>query len=110
MPREATAHNPQVQKWETLEQHAQQILQDYANPGRVSTLRTERLKDAGGDMVFENGVLFLRDALISREFTDAVKAGDSGRILLVVKIWALSFRGNGRPNYAHEMLILSNNS
>ena len=31
-----------------------------------------------GDMVFENAVLFMRDALISREMTDAIKAGDSG--------------------------------
>jgi hypothetical protein len=98
-----------VQKWETLELHARQILEDYANPRRVSKLRSERLQNAGGDMVFENGVLFLRDALISREFTDAVKAGDSGRILLVVKIWALSFRGNGRSKYAHEMLMLIHN-
>ena len=45
-------------------------------------------------MVFENAVLFLRDALISREFSDAVKVGDSGRVVLVLKTWALSFRGN----------------
>ncbi|KAF8949762.1 hypothetical protein BDZ97DRAFT_1772135, partial [Flammula alnicola] len=51
-----------------------------------------------GDMVFENAILFLRDTLLSREFTDAVKAGDSGRVVLVLKTWALSFRGSGRTN------------
>lgn len=36
-------------------------------------------------------VILIRDALISREFIDAVKAGDSGRVILVLKACALSF-------------------
>ena len=40
---------------------------------------------------------------------DAVKAGDSGRVLLVLKIWALSFRGNGRTKYGYEMLHVIHN-
>ncbi|KAF7321739.1 hypothetical protein MKEN_00695600 [Mycena kentingensis (nom. inval.)] len=59
-----------------------------------------------GDMVFENATLFLRDALISREFADAIKCGDSGRVMLVLKVWALSYRGSGRTKYAYEMLSL----
>ena len=70
---------------------------------------SEKMKPTQGDMVYENGILFLRDALISREFTDAIKAGDSGRVVLVLKMWALSFRGNGRTKYAHEMLHLIHN-
>ncbi|KAF5361520.1 hypothetical protein D9758_006132 [Tetrapyrgos nigripes] len=79
--------------------------------GRVDDLRWARKMDGEGygDMVFENAILFLRDALISREFTDAVKAGDSGRILLILKIWAFSFRGNGRTKYAYEMFRLVHN-
>ena len=57
-------------------------------------------------MVFENAILFMRDALISREFTDAIKCGDSGHVILVLKIWALSFCGNGHTKYAYEMLHL----
>jgi len=60
-------------------------------------------------MVFENAILFLRDALLSREFTDAIKAGDSGRVVLILKVWALSFRGSGRTKYAYEMLQLIHN-
>lgn len=60
-------------------------------------------------MVYENAILFLRDSLISREFTDAVQAGDSGRVVPVLKVWALSFRGNGRTKYAYEMLHLIHN-
>ena len=60
-------------------------------------------------MVFENAILFMHDALISREFTDAIKCGDSGRVILVLKIWSLSFHGNGGTKYAYEMLHLIHN-
>ncbi|KZP05647.1 hypothetical protein FIBSPDRAFT_703872, partial [Athelia psychrophila] len=40
---------------------------------------------------------------------DAVKIGDSGRVILVLKVWALSFRGSGRTKYAYEMLHLIHN-
>ncbi|KAI0761232.1 hypothetical protein BC629DRAFT_1262098, partial [Irpex lacteus] len=36
-------------------------------------------------------------------FTDAIKSGDSGRIILSLKTFALSFRGCGRTKYAGEM-------
>jgi hypothetical protein len=62
-----------------------------------------------GDMVFENAQLLLRDQLISREFADAVKCGDSGWIVVVLKIWACSFHGHGRSKYAHEMLHIIHN-
>ncbi|KAJ7125765.1 hypothetical protein C8R43DRAFT_898159 [Mycena crocata] len=62
-----------------------------------------------GDMVFENALLFLRDALLTREFADAIKTGDSGRIVLILRVWAFSYRGNGRSKYAHEMLHLLHN-
>lgn len=102
-------------KWEDLVSHASQIYDKYANAERVEELRTERsTSPAGdpptqGDMVFENASLFLRDALLSREFSDAIKCGDSGRVVLVLKTWALSFRGNGRTKYAYEMLHLIQN-
>ncbi|KAJ7813694.1 hypothetical protein B0H14DRAFT_2852382 [Mycena olivaceomarginata] len=62
-----------------------------------------------GDMVLENGILFLRDALLTREFADAIKAGDSGRVLVILRMWAFCYRGNGRTKYAHEMLHLLHN-
>ncbi|THV02117.1 hypothetical protein K435DRAFT_607652, partial [Dendrothele bispora CBS 962.96] len=97
-----------LNSWEQLYGDAKAIYRMYADAGMVDDLRWEREfeGEGKGDMVYENAILFLRDALISREFTDAVKAGDSGRILLVLKIWALSFRGNGRTKYAYEMLHL----
>lgn len=108
-----------VDKWETLVEHATKIYQSFANSALVEELRSQRAecldrqdegaKPGEGDAVFENASLFLRDALISREFNDAIKAGDSGRVILVLKLWALSFRGNGRTKYAYEMLHLIHN-
>ena len=62
-----------------------------------------------GDMVFENGCLFLRDALLTRLFADAIKLGDSEVIILVLKCWVFSYQGNGHVKYAHEMLHLFHN-
>lgn len=116
-------YTSQVDQWKTLENHAIEIYNQFVQTTKVEELRTEReneLKaaaDAGkegvkpkkGDAVFENACLFLRDALISREFNDAIKCGDSERIILVLKTWALSFRGSGRTKYAYEMLHLIHN-
>ncbi|KAJ6546558.1 hypothetical protein B0H10DRAFT_2329575 [Mycena sp. CBHHK59/15] len=60
-----------------------------------------------GDMVFENVILFIRDALLTREFADAIKAGDSGRVVLILKQFAFCYRGNGRTNHTilHNWLL-----
>ncbi|KAI5822271.1 hypothetical protein K523DRAFT_358499 [Schizophyllum commune Tattone D] len=125
--------------YEDLEAVAAAIFDTYADADRVQELREERdpeerarekavrdakkaAKEGGmvdipeyvshiqkGDMVFENAVLFIRDALLSREFSDAIKAGDSGRVLIILKLWVFSYRGSGRTKYAHEMLHLLHN-
>ncbi|EAU91991.2 hypothetical protein CC1G_05978 [Coprinopsis cinerea okayama7 len=98
--------------YEDLSKHASEILDQFASRDVVQSMRWKR-KVTGdpneGDMVFENAILFLADALVSREFTDAIKAGDSGRIFLVLKHFAFSFRGNGRLKYAYEMLYIIHN-
>ncbi|KAJ7319127.1 hypothetical protein DFH08DRAFT_926720 [Mycena albidolilacea] len=98
-----------------LDRYAALIQKKYANANLVSKLRWERkmAEEAEGvppgDQIFENVSLLLRDALISREFTDSIKARDSGRVVLVLKVLALSFRGNGRSKYAYEMMHLIHN-
>ncbi len=82
--------------WAKVSEHAEKIYDTYTDASMVKELQADRKFSGGrgkgeGDMVYENAILFLRDALISHEFTDAVKAGDSGWIVLVLKIWALSF-------------------
>ncbi|KAJ6617239.1 hypothetical protein B0H10DRAFT_2384929 [Mycena sp. CBHHK59/15] len=105
-----------IETYEQLEVLAATIQSKFANTDLVSELRWQRgmaqtAEGAipAGDEIFENACLLLRDALISREFTDSIKAGDSGRIVLVLKLLALGFRGNGRSKYAYEMLHLIHN-
>lgn len=70
---------------------------------------SEVAPSSSGDMVFENAVLFNRDALIMREFNDAIKAGDSGRIKLSLKMLVFYYRGSGRTKYAYETLHVIHN-
>ena len=110
--------------YENLVAFADTIVAKFANASVVDKLRRAReenrtqgwLDDAltpprvtKGDMVFENAVLALRDSLALREFTDAIKAGDSGRVVLILKLWALMYRGSERTKYAHEVLFLVHN-
>ncbi|KAN0130508.1 hypothetical protein V8E53_011594 [Lactarius tabidus] len=107
--------------WDVLCGHAEAVVDTFSDAHMVDTLRCSRHQESqsrgeqeggsrrAGDMIFENAVLFLRDGLILREFSDAIKCGDSGRVLLVLKIWALSFRGSRRTKYAYEVLHLVHN-
>ncbi|PIL28976.1 hypothetical protein GSI_09023 [Ganoderma sinense ZZ0214-1] len=123
--------------FEQLSAHVDQIFDTYATPHTVHGLRdarhaivAERMRAFAarppsnppkpppdpltdpiphGDMIYENATLFLRDALILREFTDSIKGGYSGRIIRVLKILALMYRGCGRTKYAHELLHLVHN-
>lgn len=108
--------------FEDLERDAGLIYERYASSAIVDRLRQARhvhLRTHDqqadteppivGDMVFENAVLFMRDTLIVREFCDAIKVGDSGRIVLLLKIFAFMYRGTGRTKYAYEMLHLVHN-
>ncbi|KAJ3532193.1 hypothetical protein NMY22_g7845 [Coprinellus aureogranulatus] len=100
--------------WDALVSHAQEIYEGYARGEKVQEMRWARKVEmergaevpAKGDMVFENAVLFMRDALISREFHDAIKSNDPGRIIPILKVFALSFRGTKRLKYAYEMLFV----
>ncbi|KAG8717406.1 hypothetical protein FRC09_014336 [Ceratobasidium sp. 395] len=94
--------------WERLVEDAGKIYNKYANTHTVEDLRTaRRLADreaVAGDMVYEDSLLFMRDMLNLQEIHSAVKRGDSGQVLLALKVFALSFRGAGRSNYAKEAL------
>ncbi|KAI0344970.1 hypothetical protein BDW22DRAFT_1370596 [Trametopsis cervina] len=102
-----------------LKTHAEAILNRFANTQVVDDLRNshsnqndadaDEPKQAQRDIVLENGILFNRDALIMRELNDAIKAGDSGRILLSLKILAPYYRGSKRTKYAYESLVSLHN-
>lgn len=102
-----------ISTFDDLKAAAHEVLSQFANGKTAADLRQQRNKEStnpkAGDMVFESAILFMRDALILRELTDAIKTGDSGRVILCLKTLALSFRGNGRTKYAHETLHLLHN-
>ncbi|KAJ7802677.1 hypothetical protein B0H13DRAFT_1931731, partial [Mycena leptocephala] len=99
----------------------QDTLDDYANScNNWETLaKGKKSSEAGkkeypphikiGDMIFENALLFMRDALLTRKFVDAIKKGDSGRIVLILKQFTFTYRSNGRTKYTHEMLHILHN-
>ena len=106
--------------WDGLCGYAEAVIDSFSDGRLVNQLcwsctwetaacGTQERDRLAGDMIFENAVLFLQDELILREFSDAIKSGDSGHILLVLKLWALSFRGSGRAKYAYEVLYLLHN-
>ncbi|KAL1660994.1 hypothetical protein GGF50DRAFT_26268, partial [Schizophyllum commune] len=97
--------------WATLKGHAEAIVDRYADARVAERHRRERERgnEDTGDQVFESAVLFLRDALLLQEFKDAIKSGDSGRVLTVLESWVFSYRGLGRVQYANEVLILLHN-
>ncbi|KAL0563883.1 hypothetical protein V5O48_018177 [Marasmius crinis-equi] len=105
------AYGKSVKSFRQLQDDAAEVYDRFVSTNRVHELRSKRelFGRDHGDVVFENAVLFNRDALYSYELGRAVKAGDSGRVVLVLKVWALSFRGSGRTKYAHEMLHLIHN-
>ncbi|KAI0086095.1 hypothetical protein BDY19DRAFT_379635 [Irpex rosettiformis] len=112
-----------VTTYDGLKGHAEVIYDRFVKSNTTDDLRhgTLCIKDIDGkptlvyddkdrDVVFENALLFNRDALIMREFNDAIKAGDSGRILISLKILAAFYRGSGRTEYAYETLVTLHNT
>ncbi len=119
--------------YEQLKEDVSQVFKRIFNPRVISDLRqarheevTKRTEQAAdpakfepfaesepefesGDMVFENMALLVRDALILREFNDAIKGGYSGRIIRTLKVLTFMYRGLGRTKYAHESLHIVHN-
>ncbi|EJD47860.1 hypothetical protein AURDEDRAFT_30600, partial [Auricularia subglabra TFB-10046 SS5] len=95
-----------IKTWGQLRKAAEKIYDTYTSTAVVEDLRQAR---ETGDVVFENAVLFLRDALVLRTFSRLVKGGRSGHLVLTIKALLLSFKGGGHPKYAIEMLHLLHN-
>lgn len=104
-----------------LQEDAMEVVTKFTSTKTVTRLRRERAIESRnrdpkdetpgtkGDMVHENALLFLRDGLLLREFTDAIKAGDSGRVVTTLKQLALFYRGSGHTKYAYECFHVLHN-
>ncbi|KAJ3558625.1 hypothetical protein NM688_g806 [Phlebia brevispora] len=101
-----------------LKEDACELVNHFANPAAARRLHCAPNSTlTKGDMVYENAILFMRDALILHEFNDGIKAGDSGHVVLVLKYMALMYRGKivlknwlvnttGKPNAWSEVDLL----
>ncbi|KAG8699814.1 hypothetical protein FRC08_005091 [Ceratobasidium sp. 394] len=96
--------------WKRLVEDAAKVYDKYTDVYVVEELRTDRKfakpGEKKGDMVYENALLFMRDMLNVLEIRSAVKRGDPGCVLLIMKTFALSLQGAGRTHYAKEILYI----
>lgn len=77
---------------------AGKIVADFASTSAAKIALTT------GDEVLAHAILFMRDALIFREFAEAIRDADVGRMWLVYDFWVYMMRGAGCHNYGNEIL------
>jgi hypothetical protein len=65
-------------------------------------IRERSLKDR--DIVNENFVLYMRDAMLYLDMVKAIGEGASGRLLHISEMLTVWFHGNGKHKYAQELL------
>lgn len=94
-----------LMKWAksaTLEEFrrvSQLVMDKLFSTASVETLRD--LPEDEHDITYENTILYNRDALFYIEFVHAIKQGDIGRVINVLRIWMVMMRGvNTMPKYA----------
>ncbi|KAG9124443.1 hypothetical protein FRC07_011615 [Ceratobasidium sp. 392] len=98
------------ESWKRLVEDATKVYDKYTDVYVVEELWMDRkFAEPGekkGDMVYENALLFMRDMVNVHEIRAAVKRGDHGCVLVVMKTFALSLQGAGRTHYAKELLYI----
>jgi hypothetical protein len=65
-------------------------------------IRDRSMRDR--DLVYENFILYLRDAMMYWDLAQAIGEGGSGRLLRISEMLTPWFHGNGKFKYAQEML------
>jgi hypothetical protein len=65
-------------------------------------IRDRSMRDR--DLVYENFILYLRDAMMYWDLVQAIGEGGSGRLLRISEMLTPWFHGNGKFKYAQELL------
>ena len=95
-----------VQSVDEVVKVAQQVLDELCSGRQVEKLRQQ--PSAKRDVPFENICLFNRDCLYLRQLKYAIKCGDVGVVLDLIKHIMLAFRGTGKtPKYADALFSLT---
>ncbi|KAH9924136.1 hypothetical protein B0H21DRAFT_826787 [Amylocystis lapponica] len=72
-----------------------------AKSGKQGQVQTEPFK---GDRVLSQSITFIRDGIISREFTYAMAEGNVGRVYEAMKIMLFTFAGSSHTKYTAYLL------
>ena len=83
------------------------VIQDVVDPlYDMSVIQRMREKEDGRrDYPGENVHLFLRDMLVMRDYEDATRNGDSGRLIKAIQYWCILYQGSpGKKNYPNELI------
>jgi hypothetical protein len=84
---------------EDFERVSLKVFEDFFRSEVVDEYRHQKSEEQ--DHIHENTLLYNRDVLIYLEFCNAIRAGDVGRILNVLRTWMVMMRGeNHMPKYA----------
>ncbi|KAK6991557.1 hypothetical protein R3P38DRAFT_3331712 [Favolaschia claudopus] len=104
-----------IDTWDRLVSHAEKIYETYTDVDRVQELRERRIpEERARDIAAKAAVKGKKKpAETAKEHPPHIRkgdmSGDSGRIVIILRLWAFSYRGNGRTKYAHEMLHILHN-
>ncbi|KAG9119106.1 hypothetical protein FRC07_006041 [Ceratobasidium sp. 392] len=82
---------------------------NHTNPTTSSATLPSSPPSPAGDMVFESGVLFFDLALRLRNLVEAIRSGNSERIVVILKTIILAFRGTRHTKYAYETVVFLHN-
>ena len=84
--------------WNDLNMVALQVVERFTSTAEAHEFLAKE------DDVLAHAILFLRDALMFYEFSDAVRDADVGRMWLIYDFWIFMMRGAGCNNYGNELL------
>ena len=87
-----------------FERHVDQVVSPMFDTELITSRRD--VDDELRDYPREAAVLLTRDLLFIRDYEDAVKSGDSGRLEKVVEIWSVEYQPTKKSNYQRELIHL----
>ncbi len=84
--------------WDEFDQVVIELVDEYAMSAAAESAMFAT------DEVLAHSILFIRDALLFREFSDAIRCANVGRMWMVYDFWVFMMRGAGCHNYGNEIL------
>ncbi|KAH9858437.1 hypothetical protein C2E23DRAFT_716977 [Lenzites betulinus] len=84
--------------WEEFDSLVDKLVREFTSTAAAHKALLE------GDEVLGHAILFNCDALMFREFSEAVRGADVGRMWLIYDFWVFMMRGAGCHNYGNEIL------